>query len=79
MTIKEQKEKIKQLQNEIEELKQANTKYLDEIEKQKKEKPVMLTKIMQIANEYGLDKKQKEELISNAIKMADQFRKENKG
>lgn len=38
----------------------------------------MLTKIMEIANKYSLNKKQKEELINNAIKMADDFRRQNK-
>ena len=33
---------------------------------------------MEIANKYGLNRKQKEELINNAIKMADDFRKQNK-
>lgn len=35
----------------------------------------MLTKIMEIANKYNLNRKQKEELINNAIKMADDFRR----
>ena len=78
MTIAEQKEKIRQLENEIKELKEANTKFLEQTEQRKNEKPVMLLKIMEIANEYGLDKNQKEELIKNAIKLADEFRKENK-
>lgn len=38
----------------------------------------MLTKIMEIANKYGLNRKQKEELINNAIKMADDFHRQNK-
>ncbi len=38
----------------------------------------MLTKILEIADKYGLNKKQKEELINNAIKMANEFRKKNK-
>ncbi len=38
----------------------------------------MLTKLLEIANKYCLDKKQKEELINNAIKMANEFRRQNK-
>lgn len=77
-TKEEQELYIKQLEKDIAELKEANTKYLDDIEAKKNQKPEMLTKIMEIANKYGLNKKQKEELINNAIKMADDFRKQNK-
>ena len=70
--------RIEELEAEIEELKQANTKFLEDTEKKKKEKTEMLTKILEIADKYGLNKKQKEELINNAIKMANEFRKQNK-
>ena len=78
MNEKDQLLKIQQLEKDIEVLKRANTEYLDEIERQKKQKPEMLTKIMEIANKYGLNKEQKQELINNAIKMADEFRKQNR-
>lgn len=77
-TKEEQELYIKQLEKDIAKLKQANTKYLDDIEAKKNQKPEMLTKIMEIANKYGLNRKQKEELINNAIKMADDFRRQNK-
>ncbi len=77
-TKEEQELYIKQLERDIANLKEANTKYLDDIEAKKNQKPEMLTKIMEIANKYGLNKKQKEELINNAIKMADNFRRQNK-
>lgn len=71
-------EKINQLENDISQLKLENTRFLEELDKKKSEKPVMLSKIMEIANNYGLSKSQKQELINNAIKMADEFRKKNK-
>lgn len=78
MNKEQQKETIETLRKEIEELKAANTRYLDELEQKKNDKPEMLTKLLEIANKYGLDKKQKEELINNAIKMANEFRRQNK-
>ena len=77
-TKEEQELYIKQLEMDIANLKDANTKYLDELEAKRNQKPEMLTKIMEIANKYGLNRKQKEELINNAIKMADDFRRQNK-
>lgn len=77
-TKEEQELYIKQLERDIANLKEANTKYLDELEAKRNQKPEMLTKIMEIANKYGLNRKQKEELINNAIKMADDFRRQNK-
>lgn len=77
-TKEEQELYIKQLEQDIANLKEANTKYLDELETKKNQKPEILTKIMEIANKYGLNRKQKEELINNAIKMADDFRRQNK-
>lgn len=77
-TKEEQELYIKQLEMDIANLKKANTKYLDELEAKRNQKPEMLTKIMEIANKYGLNRKQKEELINNAIKMADDFRRQNK-
>ena len=77
-TKEEQELYIKQLERDIANLKEANTKYLDELEAKRNQKPEMLTKIMEIANKYGLNRKQKEKLINNAIKMADDFRRQNK-
>ncbi len=74
-TKEEQELYIKQIEKDIAELKEANTKYLDELEAKRNQKTEMLTKIMEIANKYGLNRKQKEELINNAIKMADDFRR----
>lgn len=78
MTIQEQQEKIEQLEKDIEALKNANTLFLEQIEEEKKKKPEMLLKIIEIANKNGLNKKQKEELIQKCINMADEFRKKNK-
>lgn len=78
MTIREQQEKIEQLEKDIEALKNANTLFLEQMEEEKKKKPEMLLKIIEIANKNGLNKKQKEELIQKCINMADEFRKKNK-
>lgn len=78
MTIQEQQEKIEQLEKDIEALKNANTLFLEQMEEEKKKKPEMLLKIIEIANKNGLNKKQKEELIQKCINMADEFRKKNK-
>lgn len=78
MNNQTEKETIEDLKKQITLLKEENTKYLEEIQKSTKEEPVMLNKILAIANEYGLNEKQKEDLINEAIKMADNFRKENK-
>ncbi len=78
MTIQEQQQKIEQLEKDIEALKNANTLFLEQMEEEKKKKPEMLLKIIEIANKNGLNKKQKEELIQKCINMADEFRKKNK-
>ncbi len=78
MTIREQQEKIEQLEKDIEALKNANTLFLEQMEEEKKKKPEMLLKIIEIANKNGLNKKQKEELIQKCINMADEFRKKTK-
>ena len=78
MTIREQQEKIEQLEKDIEALKNANTLFLEQMEEEKKKKPEMLLKIIEIANKNGLNKKQKEELIQKCINMAAEFRKKNK-
>lgn len=78
MTLEAQELEIKRLSKEIEELKTANTRFLEQIEEESKKKPEMLLKILEIANKNGLSKKQKEQLINDCIKMADDFRKQNK-
>lgn len=78
MTLEEQEKEIKRLNNEIQQLKTANTRFLEQIEEESKKKPEMLLKILEIANKNGLTKKQKEQLINDCIKMADEFRRQNK-
>lgn len=77
MTLEEQEKEIKRLTREIENLKTANTRFLEQIKAESKKKPEMLLKILEIANKNGLTKKQKEQLINDCIKMADEFRKQN--
>lgn len=71
-------EKIKELEKKRDELKKENTKFLEEQEKIKNTEPKIAKQIFKIFDDYGLTLTERKQILKEIIKMADNFKKENK-